>query len=271
MSVLAMSLTLTEAMAWGWTGSAALMLGLWVIEVRTRNATLVDVGWTVSVMGAAWFYAAVGAGSTTQRLIAVGLAGVWGVRLAGHLVIDRVIGGKAEDTRYQALRAAFAPREHLHFFWFYQLQAVVAVALTLPYAILAYNTDGPPTVVQWVGLAVCGAGFGGVWLADRQLAAWRRDPAHRGVTCRAGLWRYSRHPNYFFEWVFWMGLAMTAMPAPLGMWAWSAPAAILVLVTMVSGIPWAEKQAIRSRGEDYKRYQRETSVFIPWWPRRGND
>lgn len=268
MPLLALTPTLPEAMLWAWAGSALLMTALWLHQVRTRNATLVDVGWTLSVMGSAWWYQMVGAGSTTQRLLAAGIAAAWGLRLSVHLVRDRVLGGKPEDTRYQALRAAFAPREHLHFFWFYQLQAVVAVFLSLPYAILAYNTAGVPNPTQWIGVGICALAFLGVWGADRQLAAWRGDPANRGKTCRAGLWRYSRHPNYFFEWTFWIGLALVATPAPMGGWGWTAPAAMLVLVTKVSGIPWAEKQALRSRGEDYRRYQRETSPFIPWVPRR---
>ena len=101
--------------------------------------------------------------------------------------------------------------------------------------------------------------------ADTTLARFRADPVNKGKTCREGLWRYSRHPNYFFEWTHW--LAYAAM-AP-GEWqVWLSPALMLYFLLRVTGIPATEAQALRSRGEDYRRYQAETSMFIPWFSRR---
>ena len=104
-------------------------------------------------------------------------------------------------------------------------------------------------------------------LADRQLAAFQADPGSRGGTCRAGLWPYSRHPNYFFEWLTWVAYAAFALPSP---WGWTfvcAPLLMLFLRFRVTGIPMAEEQALRSRGDDYREYQRTTSAFFPWFPK----
>ncbi len=260
-------MNLWTAVAWGWAASAAFLFVLWLHQTRTRNATLVDVGWTVSLAGCGVLFAAVGSGDPLQRAMAGSLAGIWGVRLGWHLVRDRVLGHKAEDTRYQNLRAAWEPRANVHFAWFYQVQAIAAVGLSLPFAFIAWHPAATIAPIQWAGLAVWTASIIFETVADRQLAAFRRNPANKGTTCRSGLWRYSRHPNYFFEWLVWVGIALCASPTvPYGPWVWIAPVVMLVLVTKVSGIPWAEMQSLKSRGEDYRRYQRETSAFVPWFP-----
>ena len=115
---------------------------------------------------------------------------------------------------------------------------------------------------MWV-LAVAGES-----LADWQLAQFKRNPASRGRTCRAGLWRYSRHPNYFFEWLVWVAFALFAVSSPLGFLALACPAAMLYLLLQVTGIPATEAQAVLSRGDDYRNYQATTSMFVPWFPRQ---
>ena len=97
---------------------------------------------------------------------------------------------------------------------------------------------------------------------------WRAAPAHRGRTCRAGLWRYSRHPNYFFEWIHWLVYPVIGIGLPYGGALWLAPALMLFLVLRVTGIPPTEEQALRSRGADYRDYQETTSAFVPWPPKR---
>jgi steroid 5-alpha reductase family enzyme len=253
--------------AYGWAGAAALLFLLWLDQVRSRNATLVDVGWTLALAGCGVLFALAADGSPAQRALAGILAGIWGIRLAWHLVADRVLGRKPEDARYQTLRAAWGANANLHFAWFYQLQALAAAGLSLPYLLIARH-DAPIASVQWAGVALWLFAIGMETLADRQLAAFRAEPANRGTTCRAGLWRYSRHPNYFFEWLVWVAIALIASPTADGLWAWLAPVIMFILVTKISGIPWAEMQSIKSRGDDYRRYQRETSTFIPWFPRK---
>jgi len=124
---------------------------------------------------------------------------------------------------------------------------------------------GQPT--DWLGLALWPLALGGEAVADRQLAAWRKDPANRRRTCRRGLWRWSRHPNYFFEWLHWGSYALIAVGGPY----WWLPAAhlavVFVLVRFVTGVPYTEQRAIESRGDDYRAYQRDTNALIPWFPK----
>lgn len=104
-------------------------------------------------------------------------------------------------------------------------------------------------------------------LADRQLAAFKADPGSRGRACRAGLWRYSRHPNYFLEWLVWVAYAAFALTSPWGWTSAYAPLLMLFFLLRVTGIPMAEEQALRSRGADYREYQRTTSALFPWFPK----
>jgi steroid 5-alpha reductase family enzyme len=238
---------------------------LWALARRHQDAGIVDVGWAASLGGMAVFYAIVGEGAIEQRLLIGGVGGLWGLRLASHLLFDRVLG-KEEDGRYRFLREHWGAKADAHFLWFFQLQAFLAAFLSLPFLMAAANSSATLAPIQWAGLGLFVIAKVGETVADRQLAGFRSDASNRGVTCRLGLWRYSRHPNYFFEWLVWFAFAALAWPAPGGPWALIMPVIMYVLITRVSGIPYTEAQAIRSRGEDYRRYQRSTSPLIPWFP-----
>ncbi|MNS98420.1 3-oxo-5-alpha-steroid 4-dehydrogenase [compost metagenome] len=173
---------------------------------------------------------------------------------------------EAEDGRYRYLR------EHWHghqgkIFGFFMAQAALVVLFALPFVAVASNprSDMP----GWIAAAVVVwlLSVGGEALADRQLARFRADPANKGRTCRQGLWRYSRHPNYFFEWLHWFTYVLLAATSPLWWLAWSGPVLMYVFLRYLSGVPFTEKQALRSRGDDYRDYQRSTSMFFPWFPR----
>ena len=245
-----------------------MMAGLWLLQRRTGNAGIVDVGWALGLGLSAIFYAFVCAGDSRRRILVGVMGGGWGLRLAGHLLLDRVLG-HPEEGRYVKLRQDWGPAAQRNLFVFFQAQALVAALLSFPFLLAAQDSN---TAGRWADLAAPALwllALAGESLADRQLAAFKANPGNRGKTCRAGLWRYSRHPNYFFEWLLWCAFALLALPAPLGWTALLAPAFMLYLVLMVTGIPPTEAQAVRSRGEDYRRYQRETSAFVPWFPRRG--
>ncbi len=130
---------------------------------------------------------------------------------------------------------------------------------------MAYGDEPRVTALQIVGIAVA---VSSQWLesiADRQLAAHRADPQMRGLTCRNGLWRYSRHPNYFFEWLHWWGFGLVHSAA-LGWFALIAPMAMLLSVRFFTGVPFTERRALASRGEDYRRYMTETNALFLWPP-----
>jgi steroid 5-alpha reductase family enzyme len=182
--------------------------------------------------------------------------------------VHRLRGHRGEDGRYRALREHWGEPAHLRWLAVYLAQAATALVFAMPFWLLAQHPGRTLEPVQACGLAVVIATQRLEARADRQLEAHRRDPAQRGRTCRSGLWRFSRHPNYFFEWLTWCGIALIAAPAA-GWLAGIQPALMFVLVRFVSGVPFTERQALKSRGDDYRRYQAETNAFVPWWPRPG--
>ena len=249
------------------TGTLAvctLMVALWLIHFPMRNAAIVDVGWAGGLALLGVLYGALGEGLATRRYLIGGMAAVWGLRLAFHLLTDRILG-HPEEGRYQELRRKWVTNIPLKFFFFYQFQALLCVVLSAPFYLAAQNPAAELAWLEYSGIAVWMVGVIGESIADRQLAAFKHNPANRGKTCRAGLWNYSRHPNYFFEWLIWMGFALFALASPYGYLGLLSPALILYFLLKVTGIPATEEQALRSRGEEYRRYQQTTSVFVPWF------
>jgi steroid 5-alpha reductase family enzyme len=253
------------ALAIIWATSALGMAALWAFSMRVRNVGYVDVGWAGLMALAALFAGVVGEGSPLVRSLVAMFGSLWGARLCLHL-LHRVLN-EDEDGRYRALREAWNGSQ-ARFFAFFQLQALVVALFSLPFlaaaANPAYGFNG------WVLLAIVvwTGSMAGESLADRQLAQFRADPANRGKTCRAGLWGWSRHPNYFFEWLHWFSYVLLAVGSGLFWLSLLGPVVMFAFLYRVSGIPWTEAQSLRSRGEDYARYQREVSAFFPWPPRR---
>jgi len=138
----------------------------------------------------------------------------------------------------------------------------------VPFLPVVYFDQPVPRWSDVLAIAVWIVAIAGEGVADRQLARFRADPENRGKTCRAGLWRYSRHPNYFFEWVHWFTYVLLAFGSPYVWLTLAGPAVMLLFLYKVTGIPYTEKRALMSRGDDYRRYQETTSAFVPWFPRK---
>ena len=253
-------------MLWGWAAAAALQLALWLLQLRTRNAGVVDLGWTMSLGILGVLYAIAYDGDPLRRIVIGASTGLWSLRLSWHLATDRILG-KPEEGRYVHLREIWGRHADAQFAWFFQAQAALSVFLALPFAYAASSGRAFGNAWDIASLILLAIGLVGVTTADRQLAAFKRDPSSRGRTCRSGLWKYSRHPNYFFEWLVWCGFATLGSSAEGGLLGWSSPALLLFLILRVTGIPPTEAQALRSRGDDYRHYQRTTSPFFPWPPR----
>ena len=248
----------------GWAVLAAFMAALWIVHLRLKNAAIVDVGWAAGLpILAIWYAWSFDAGIRGWMLAA--MVALWGGRLATHLLVDRVIG-QPEEGRYRELRARWKTGLGWKFFVFFQAQALLDVLLSLPFLLVARN-GGAPGLVGWFAVGVWVIAMSSEALADAQLARFKRDPANRGRVCEVGLWRYSRHPNYFFEWLVWVAYALYATTASYGWAGWMSPALMLFFLFRVTGIPETEAQAVRSRGDAYRRYQRTTSSFVPWFRR----
>jgi steroid 5-alpha reductase family enzyme len=251
----------------GWALAALLMLGLWCWHLRIRNAGAVDVGWAASVVVMALLYAAAGPGDPLRKWLLAGMIAAWGGRLAVYLLHDRVLG-RPEDPRYADLRDRRSPAAALAFFPFFQAQALLAALFAAPMLIVAFNPVPGLSALELGATLLWMVAVTGEVVADRQLARFKARPSSRGRTCTDGLWRYSRHPNYFFEWLIWVAYALFALASPWGVVALAAPALMLYFLFRVTGIPATEAQALRSRGDAYRRYQETTSAFVPWFPRR---
>jgi len=248
----------------GWTFVAALMLLLWVVQRATRDAGIVDVGWAASLGILAIWYAATLEGPMPRRAVVGALAAVWSFRLAWYLLVDRIIG-KEEDGRYQALRKSWASRLQLAFFLFFQAQGVLDVLLSLAFLVAMLNPEPIFGAWDWAAVAVWFVSVAGESTADRQLQRFRGNPDNRGKVCESGLWRFSRHPNYFFEWLHWWSYVLFAIGSSYVWVSLLAPVLMLFLILKVTGIPPTEARALESRGEAYRRYQRTTSAFFPWF------
>ncbi len=240
---------------------------LWAVHLPLRSAAVVDVGWGAGLGLLAILYAFLGVAPTPRWLLLVLLVGSWAFRLSWHLYRDRVAGGQPEEGRYITLRNSWGSKASLYFLFFFEAQGILNVVLSLPFLLIALNVKSSLSPLELVGAGLWLFALNGEALADRQLKAFKANPANKGKVCNAGFWKYSRHPNYFCEWLIWCAYALVAAAAPWGWLGWISPAIILFLLLRVSGIPPTEKQALKSRGEAYRRYQAATSVFFPWFPK----
>lgn len=251
---------------YSWFALAAWMTIAWLIQRKTANAGVVDVMWAIGLGLTALYFGLVGDGSMMSRLLVAMLAGVWATRLAMHLLV-RVLY-EAEDGRYLALRERWGAAANARFFVFFQLQALIALMFSIPFWVAAQNPSLSPSLWTVVAVVVWTVAVVGEALSDYQLSSFRVVPSNRGKTCRYGLWRYSRHPNYFFELLHWCAYVFLAIGFQHAWLALFGPLAMLVFLYLLTGIPSTERQALRSRGEDYREYQRTTSALIPWFVKR---
>lgn len=245
----------------------ALMTWLWRMHFRLRNAAVVDVGWAAGLGLLVLLYAGLGSAPWERRLLLLMLVGTWSFRLAWHLYRDRVAGGTPEEGRYVALREYWGEKAGHYFLYFFLGQGALNILLGIPFLWVAENQGGIFHITEIAAAGLWIFAILGESLSDAQLKAFKAKPENKGKVCDVGLWRYSRHPNYFCEWLIWCAYALLAWSAPYGFVAWISPAVILLLLFKFSGIPPTEKQSLRSRGEAYRRYQARTSAFFPWFPR----
>ena len=247
-------------------GAAALLFFLvWLISVRVNNYGFLDVIWSYSVALLAPFYALTGPGLPVRKWIFAAVGAVWSLRL-GTFILRRVLRHHPkEDARYATLRQRW-PGPFM-FLLFVELQAFIAVAFGLPFLFASFNAAPSLHSLEIAGLVLAALALSGEATADFQMSRFKADPGNHGKICEAGLWGYSRHPNYFFESLVWWGFFLAAIPQPYGWITIVCPLMMFYFLFQVTGIPLTEKHALESKGDAYRDYQRRVSAFIPWFPK----
>lgn len=241
-----------------------LMGVLWLVYFFKKNASIVDIGWALSFVLASWAYFFIGDGYAPKKWVMTAMVTIWGCRLAWQLY-QRYISS-SEDSRYQELRSNWGSQnDAVKFFILFIFQGVLALILTLPFLIV-----GTAAAPGWNGIEVVGVllwlmGVAGEAIADHQLFQFKQNPANKGKVCQEGLWYFSRHPNYFFEFIVWLGFFFFALEKTGGWLAVISPALMLCLLTKVSGIPLNEASALKTKSQAYAEYQKTTSSFVPWF------
>ena len=242
----------------------ALMLVIWWLALRVNNLGIVDIAWSYAFAPVAIFYAATTHGDLTRRWLIAGMASLWSLRLGTYLYF-RVMGHHPhEDTRYAEMRAKWGKNLKLQVLIFFQLQAVLIALLSIPFLIACLNDRPGISPIEWLGVVIWLLAVVGEGIADWQLKKFKAKK-NREPVCQDGLWKYSRHPNYFFEWLVWVGFFVFALGSPLSCATIYCPALMLFFLLRVTGIPLTESLAVKSKGDAYREYQRTTSGFVPWF------
>jgi len=246
----------------------AIMVVVWIAAKRMNNAGIVDIWWSYAFAPVAIFYGLYGSGHAVRNSLLAAMVCAWSIRLGTHLFKRVMSHHPEEDPRYAALRVQFPKYTWLMFFGFFQLQAVLIGVLSIPIALACSNPADGIGFLEIAGLGIWLFAIGGEAIADAQLAAFRAHAPNKGRVCQYGLWKYSRHPNYFFEWLVWVSYAVFALSSPWGWVSIVSPLLMLYFLVFVTGIPPSEAHSIASRGQVYRDYQRRTSAFIPWFPKK---
>lgn len=238
----------------------------WAWCVKLRNFSPVDAFWAIGIGLTSLFFLLGNPPANGKGIAAALLIGTWSLRLGRHLAKRIAKHHPEEDSRYVKLREVWEGRVNSAFFWFFQAQALSVFLLALPFHIIASDPDPSWNALHIIGAIVTTVGLIGEAIADWQMSAFKATDPDPESVCRKGLWNYSRHPNYFFESVIWIGIFLFASGSP---WGWAtiyAPAIITYLLLKVTGIPPTEASALKRKGEAYREYQRTTSPFIPLPP-----
>ncbi len=258
-------------MATGWVllttlvTTATLMVLVWLLSVAKRDVSIVDVFWGLGFVLIAHVACRVGDGYSGRKLLVTTLVTVWGVRLAGYLLWRN--WGQEEDYRYRAMRK----RHGEHFAWVslytvFGLQGALMWVISLPLQIA--QTSPVPARLTWLDALAALVWTGGLLceaVGDRQLARFKADPQNQGKVMNWGLWRYTRHPNYFGDAVVWWAFFLIAGATPYGFWTMISPALMTFMLMRVSGVALLERKLVKTRPE-YEAYRRQTSAFVPWFP-----
>lgn len=254
----------------GLSVALGMMTLVWIVSLWKRDASIIDIFWGAGFALLTWWYLISVGQPTTRAYLVTGLVTVWGGRLSLYILWRN--WGEDEDYRYQEMRArhpkTFPWRSLVTVFW---LQAVLLWAIAIP--LLQAVISSGPSALTWLdvlGALVFAVGFGFEAVGDWQLARFKRDPHNKGEVLDRGLWRLTRHPNYFGDAAVWWGLFLIAAATPGSLWTIYSPAVMTFLLMRVSGVSLLE-QRLREAKPAYRDYVERTSAFFPWFPKNDGD
>jgi steroid 5-alpha reductase family enzyme len=242
-----------------------IMFFVWLWSYKIKNAGVVDIFWSYNFPVMALILLLLAPGFETRKLLICAMVIIAGGRLGTHLAVRVLKHLRQEEPRYAQIRKEWGKNAEVKMAFFFQMQALSNVLLAIPFFIIAMNTALRLNFFEYGGAALWLISVLGEAIADAQLAAFKKNPANKGKVCDIGLWGYSRHPNYFFEWLMWVSYFVFALGSPYGYIAIISPAIILYLLLKVTGIPMTEEQSIRTKGDAFRAYQKRVSVFVPWF------
>jgi steroid 5-alpha reductase family enzyme len=237
------------------------------IALRVRLMAVVDTIWTSGLGLGAMAYLYVHGFETVRSFVVCLVIMVWSFRLSYHLFCDRVLKGE-EDPRYLNLAKHWGDASKRNFYFLFLAQILFVALFLVPVTLAMRSSSESFLLMDWLAICLAGIALTGEYLADRQLAEFRGNPANKGGVCKEGLWRYSRHPNYFFEWLHWWAYVAFAWSSALWWLSLIGPLAMYIFLRYLTGVPHAERSSLRSRGEAYREYQQTTNTFFPWIPRK---
>jgi steroid 5-alpha reductase family enzyme len=248
--------------------ASLLMIATWFAAKKLNNAGIVDIIWSASFFVVTSFYAIAGSGDIFHRLAILFLVFCWSSRLAVHLYQRVQAMLPREDGRYAHLRKEWGNKAQRNLFLFFQIQALSVAVLSAPMIVICASSTPEIKVPEMVGAVLWLFGVVGETIADKQLSDFVKMPENKGKTMKSGLWNYSRHPNYFFEWLVWLGYFLCAVSTSNGIITVVVPVAMLHFLLNVTGVKLAEEGSLRARGDEYRQYQKTTSPFVPWFKRK---
>jgi steroid 5-alpha reductase family enzyme len=245
---------------------ACMMITVWAISLVMRDASIVDIAWGSGFVLVAWVSYWLSDGNSTRSLLLTLLTTIWGLRLAFYLAKRNL--GHGEDFRYQSMRRKHGDRFAIvSLYTVFGLQGLLMFIVSLPVQLGQVRQEPGFGIIGVLGVLVWGVGIYFEAVGDAQLARFKRDPANTGKIMDQGLWRYTRHPNYFGDSCVWWGLGLIAAESSLGIYGLIGPVVMTFLLVKVSGAAMLDR-AMLKRKPGYENYVATTSGFIPRPPRR---
>ncbi|MBQ9350059.1 MULTISPECIES: DUF1295 domain-containing protein [unclassified Phyllobacterium] len=238
-----------------------------LVQRQTGNSGWADAFWSfgVGAIGILSILFSSDMVSPARKWLVIILLALWSLRLGGHILLRTL--NSEDDPRYARLRRQWGASANSQMFFFLQTQAFAGILLVVSVYIAAARPDVELEFPDYLGLVVALVALAGEAIADWQLKRFSRNPANRGKICDTGFWRWSRHPNYFFEWLSWVAYVLIAADFDgdyvHGWLTLAAPVLMYVLLRHVSGVPPLEEHMLASRGQAFRDYQRRTSIFFP--------